>query len=328
VSAIPGVAEAAATTWIPLTGDHDASTLGVEDRPPPPNTVPPVHPLIYATSNFLATMGIPILSGRALGPQDPAHPLLEAVVSRAFARRYWGDSSALGRRVRPALVTFAGPWYTVVGVAGDVHFRGLEQPADEAVYFPAMLVRKDSLIVPPGLSLVVRSRNGSSPTAITPEVRQAVRSIDPGLPIYGEQSMASVVHAASARTRFLVVVLALASAMALVLGAVGLYGVMAYGVSLRQREIGVRMALGARPSDVGRMISRQGLMLTGIGVVIGLAGAIAITRFLRGLLYDVSPTDPLTLVATCLVLFVVALVASWLPARRAAAVDPADALRE
>jgi ABC-type antimicrobial peptide transport system permease subunit len=191
-----------------------------------------------------------------------------------------------------------------------------------------MLVRKDSLIVPPGLSLVVRSRNGSSPTAITPEVRQAVRSIDPGLPIYGEQSMASVVHAASARTRFLVVVLALASAMALVLGAVGLYGVMAYGVSLRQREIGVRMALGARPSDVGRMISRKGLMLTGIGVVIGLAGAIAITRFLRGLLYDVSPTDPLTLVATCLVLFVVALVASWLPARRAAAVDPADALRE
>lgn len=139
--------------------------------------------------------------------------------------------------------------------------------------------------------------------------------------------MSRVLENASARTRFTMLLLAAAGVIALTLGAVGIYGVMAYGVSLRQREIGVRMALGARPVDVSQMISRQGIALAGVGVVVGLAVAVGVTRFMRGLLYDVSATDPATLGGTCVLLLLVAFVASWLPARRAAAVDPSDALR-
>ena len=139
--------------------------------------------------------------------------------------------------------------------------------------------------------------------------------------------MSDVVDSATARTRFTMLLLGLASAIALVLGAVGIYGVMAYGVSVRQREIGVRMALGARPGDVSWMISRQGMLLAGVGIVIGLGASVALTRFLRGLLYDVSPMDPVALIGAAVSLLGVTLLASWLPARRAAAVDPANALR-
>jgi putative ABC transport system permease protein len=147
------------------------------------------------------------------------------------------------------------------------------------------------------------------------------------LPTFQEQTMSRVVAQASARTRFTMLLLGTAASVALLLGGVGIYGVMAYGVSLRRREIGVRMALGARPADVSQMISRQGVLLAAVGVGIGLAVAIGVTRFMRGLLYDVSATDPLTLAGTCVLLLLVAVFASWLPARRAASVDPAVALR-
>ncbi|MFI5227454.1 MAG: FtsX-like permease family protein, partial [Gemmatimonadales bacterium] len=151
--------------------------------------------------------------------------------------------------------------------------------------------------------------------------------LDPSLPTYGEKPLGDLVSAASARAREMLLLVAVASLLALVLGAVGLYAVMAYGVSLRRREIGVRIALGAQPSQVRRMISRDGVGLAAIGVAIGVATAIGVTRFLRSLLYDVSPTDPTILVGTCVTLLLVALAASWIPARRAAAVDPSEALR-
>ena len=201
----------------------------------------------------------------------------------------------------------------------------MEKPADQSVYFPMMMPDSDSTYVLSGAALVVSTNHGAPD--VTSSVRRIVHDLDPALPTYDERSMTSIVAAAAAKTRFLVLMLGLASGIALVLGAVGIYGVMAYGVSLRQREIGVRMALGARPGDVSRMISRQGVTLAGAGVVIGLAGAIATTRLLRGLLYDVSPTDPVTLAATCAALLGVALLSSWLPARRAAGVDPALVLR-
>jgi ABC-type antimicrobial peptide transport system permease subunit len=162
---------------------------------------------------------------------------------------------------------------------------------------------------------------------MTSAVRRVVHAIDPALPTYDERPLADIVSAASARARVTLLLLAIASALALILGAVGIYGVMAYGVSLRQRELGVRLALGARPIDVSRMVSRQGVTLGAIGVVIGIVCALSVTRLLRGLLYDVSPTDPLTLVTTCVVLLMVAFLASWIPARRAASVDPAEILR-
>ena len=179
--------------------------------------------------------------------------------------------------------------------------------------------------VPHAAAIVVRSTLPDG--AVTPAIRRALQAIDPAIPTYDERALSDVVDAASARARVTLLLLAVASALALLLGAVGLYGVMAYGVSLRRREIGVRLALGAKPADVRGMISRQGGMLGAAGVVIGVACALAATRLLRGLLYDVSPTDPLTLGATCLALLAISLLASWIPARRAARTDALAALR-
>jgi ABC-type antimicrobial peptide transport system permease subunit len=175
------------------------------------------------------------------------------------------------------------------------------------------------------VALIVRTPG--DPSRLVAQVRDAVHHLDPALPTFHEAPMSRLVADASARTRFTLMLLGVAGIIALALGAVGIYGVMAYGVSLRQREIGVRMALGARPADVSWMISRQGLVLAAVGVVLGLAAALGVTRFLRGLLYGVSSTDPLTLGGTCALLLAVALLASWLPARRAASVDPSVALR-
>ena len=322
VRALPGVRDVALTTWLPLGTTGETSALWVDEPAPPPNAVPPVHQFVYSTSNYHSAMGIPILSGRGLAAQDPTRPLLEALVSRSFAERYWKNGTALGRRVRPGL---SGSWFTIVGVVGDVHLIALDRPAEQAVYFPLVLPDGDSTTVMNNVTVVVRT--SGSPDAVTAPVRQIVRSLDPALPVYGERLMSAILEASTARTRFLMFLLGLASTLALVLGAVGLYGVMAYGVSLRQREIGVRMALGARPADVSQMISRQGVTIAAVGVVAGLGASIGVTRFLRGLLYDISPTDPLTLGVTCVVLLAVAFISCWLPARRAAAVDPTVALR-
>jgi putative ABC transport system permease protein len=208
---------------------------------------------------------------------------------------------------------------------GDVHFDALDQPANDAVYVPLMGYYDDKMQVEHFVAVLARTDRENATTLSA--VRQAVHSLDPALPTYDEHSLTSIVSAASARARVTLLLLAIASGLALILGAVGIYGVMAYGVSLRQREIGVRIALGARPLDVSRMVSRQGVTLGAIGVVIGIVCAISVTHLLRGLLYDVSPTDPLVLGATCIVLLVVAFLASWIPARRAAAVDPSEALR-
>jgi predicted lysophospholipase L1 biosynthesis ABC-type transport system permease subunit len=215
-----------------------------------------------------------------------------------------------------------------VGEVGDVHYDALDKPANDIVYFPLVGPNpdgSDSTAVPN--YLIVFARNSAPAGIVTAAIRDVVRSLDPSLPTYGEKPLSDLVHAASARAREMLLLLAIASVIALVLGAVGIYGVMAYGVSLRQREIGVRIALGAQPAQVQRMISRNGVGLAALGVVIGVVAAIGVTRFLRSLLYDVSPTDPVTLIGTCVVLLLVALVASWIPARRAAAVDPAEALR-
>jgi putative ABC transport system permease protein len=294
----------------------------VEDHPLPPNSIPRDHVESNVSPSYFATMHVPLVSGRTFGVQDPARAVPEAIVSRAFAERYWKGGSALGKRIRPGI---DGPWIEIVGVAGDVHLAALDQPAEEAVYFPLVTPDSTATYAPGMVALVVRT--GGDASTLAAPVRRAVQSLDATLPVYDETLMTAIVGAASARTRFTMLLLAVASGLALVLGAVGIYGVMAYGVSLRRREIGVRMALGARPVDVRQMISRQGVMLAGVGVLIGLAGALAVTRFLRGLLYDVSPTDPLTLGGTCVVLLGVALVASWIPARRAAGMDAAVALR-
>lgn len=323
VRALPGVQNASISDWVPLTSDHNVSVVDIGDHSSPPNAVPRVHATPHVDPRYFTTMRIPLLAGRAFESADPTRPSIEAIVSRAFAERYWPSGSALGKEIRPGV---SGPWLTIVGEVGDVHYTSLTKPAEDAVYLPLFSATDSSNVTAPQVAaLLVRSVAPHEEVAAS--VRRTVRALDPSLPTYDERSLTRVVSAASSRARATLVLLAVAAVLALVLGAVGMHGVMSYGVRLRRRELGVRIALGARPWDVSGMIARQGLALAIVGVSLGIACAFATTRLLRGLLYDVSPTDPLTFGITCVVLLGIGALASWAPARRAASIDPGDALR-
>jgi predicted permease len=321
VRALPGVREAAISDWVPLTTDHNDVVVQVEDHPLPPDALPADHFVATVDPNYFKTMGIPLLAGQTLESPYRGRTSLDVVVSKAFAERYWPGGSALGKNIRPSL---AGPWFTIVGEVGNVHFAALNKPAEDAIYLPMLPTDTDATNTPAFVTLLVRTEG---PQDLSLPIRNIVHALDPALPTYGQRSLSSVVAAASSRARVTVLLLVIASTLALILGAVGLYGVLAYGVSLRQREIGVRIVLGAPPAEVSWMVSRQALGLALAGIVIGTGLALAATRLLSGLLYDVSPTDPWTLGATCIGLLVMAGLASWIPARRAAAVDPSEALR-
>jgi putative ABC transport system permease protein len=307
--AIPGVRDVGLTDWVPLSGDHGDMAVEVEE--PIPSEVNQAVATVDAS--YFRALRIPLLRGRTFAAPDPDRPSNEVVVSRGFAERYWPGASPLGKRLRP----LGGQWHTIVGEVGDVHYDALDQPARDMVYFP---------IVGPGTpSLVVRTdaREGDVLSAI----RGIVRALDPAIPTYSEGSLRQLVDNASARARTLAVLLAMASIVTSLLAAVGLYGIMAYTVTMRRRELGIRMAIGARPRDVSRMVSLVGVRLAGVGIAIGTACTLPTSQLLRGLLYGVSPTDPVTLSVTPVAVFVVALVATWIPARRAAAVHPSEALR-
>lgn len=318
--AAPGVRGAAVTDWVPLSADHRSSAIEVEDRPLPRAGVGTAHAVATVDDHYFHTLGIPLLRGRTFASMDDPGAAGEAMVSHAFAVRYWNGVSPVGKRIRPV----GGAWRTVVGEVADVHQAALDRPVDDLVYLP--VVRQDGAAPTPYLvAVLARTRPGQA-GATAGAIRGIVRALDPALPTFDEGTLDDVVRRASTRNRALVVLLAAASAVAMTLGAVGLYGVVAYGVSVRRREIGVRIALGARPADVSRALSLEGLRLAAVGIGIGMACALAFTRLLRGLLYEVSATDPWVLGLTALALLVVAFVASWLPARRAAAVDPAEVL--
>ena len=321
VRALPGVREATISDWVPLSDDHNDVVVTVEDHPLGPNELPRVHWTPTVDPSYFGTLHIPLLAGRTFESPYRAQPSMDVIVSKAFADRYWPDGSPLGKRIRPDI---QGPWFTIVGEVGNAHYQCLDEPAEDAVCLPMSTPDSARLGAPRFVALFVKTDGHQDVSA---SVRNIVHALDPSTPTYDQRSFASVVTAASSRARITVLLLIVASTLALILGAVGLYGVMAYGVSLRQREIGVRIALGAQPNQVSRMISRQGLGLALIGIVIGGAVALSVTRLLRGLLYDISPTDPLTLVSTCVGLLLMAGLASWVPARRAASVDPSEALR-
>jgi putative ABC transport system permease protein len=323
VRAVPGIHAASLTDWVPLTDDQNSAVIAVEDHPAAPGVVPGVRPVMTVDGSYFTTMGIPLFAGRTFEPLDPEHRSHEAVVTHAFTERFWPGGSALGKRIRLGL---SGAWFTIVGEAADAHYDALDKPMSESVYLPFAAADSDTQMgVPRHVALVVDA--GTDAPNVAAAIRQAVRTLDPELPTFDERSLTTIVFGATARARVTLILLVLASALALGLGGVGMYGVMSYTVTLRQREIGVRIALGAQPSEVYLMIARQGLRLGLAGVGIGLVSALAVTRVLRGLLFGISPTDPLTLGGTCVVLIAITFVASLVPARRAASIDPADALR-
>jgi predicted permease len=247
------------------------------------------------------------------------------VVSKALAERFWPGENALGKGVR---CCFPGKvWYRVVGVTEDVRASGFDQPPTEAVYFPMIPLEGAPLEgIPRYVEVVVRSRSGNV-SALTPAVRRVVTELDAQVPVANVRSMGDVVARSMARRTFTLALLGVASVMALLLSAVGLYGVVSYVVGERRPEIGIRVALGAQRGAVGRMVVLQSVRLAVVGVVLGIVGALATTRLLASLLFEVEPDDPATLASVSVVLVAIAAAASWAPARRAMRVDPVEALR-
>jgi len=247
------------------------------------------------------------------------------VVTRSLADRFWPGANPIGRGIKGNGSN--PPFYRIVGVADDVHGEGLEKPPVEAVFFPIVPINGAGLWSPPNdMELVVRT-GLDDPTTAGPSIRRAIASIDPALSVDHVQSMSAVVTHSLARVSFIFGLLGIAAMMALLLSAVGTYGVIAYLVAQRRSEIGLRMALGARRWDVTRLVVEHSLRLTLVGTVIGLAAAWLTTRAMESLLYGVRPTDPISFIAAALFLLIVALAASFGPARRATRVDPVEALR-
>jgi putative ABC transport system permease protein len=329
VRALPGVAAAGTVDILPLGGGNSNSGILIEDFPLPPDAVPPILACRYVSPGYFETMRIPLLAGRTFDAIDPGRRSDTVVVSAALAHRFWHDQSPLGKRLVPGLKEKDSRWYTIVGVVGSVRDLGLERPLTAAIYFPVHHLGgragdRDPA-APRNFTLVVRGR--VEPLALVPPVRAAVRALDPNLPLSRVRPMAEVVARSMVRTSFTMLLLVIAACVALLLGAVGIYGVISYVVSQRTGEIGVRMALGARRRDIARMVLGEGLLVSLAGIALGLAGALAITRLLVALLFEVSPTDPATFVAVPAVLAAVALFASYLPAQRAAEVEPLAAIR-
>ncbi|HSW29765.1 MAG TPA: ABC transporter permease [Longimicrobiales bacterium] len=329
VQAIPGVASAALSSSLTMDGNDSNDALENADRPIEGDQIPPIRRYKFTGGGYFETLGNRLVAGRALTWADVDQHARVAVVTENLAREEWGSAdAAIGRRVRPAAGEEDGPWFEVVGVASDIRDNGVGQDPVATVYWPQIVqgVYEAGAYTPRSVGYAVRVQSGD-PGALLPAVREAVWSVNPVLPLAQERTLEEIADRSMAQTSFTLIMLAIAAGVALFLGSVGIYGVISYVVSQRTREIGVRMAMGAEEADVSRMVLRQAGLLAGMGVVVGLAAAAGVTRLMASLLFGVSPLDPVTFGAVAVALSAVALLASWLPARRAARVDPVVALR-
>lgn len=322
LSSIPGVTAVSLASGLPPLRRINANDTEIEGYQQTPDS--PAQNVDYwnvVGTDYFKTMKIRLLEGRTFETQDEnpnAMPVV--VVNQALAKRFW-TGSPVGRRVNPG---FSDPkvWFTIVGVVEDTKNAGMDKPAGPELYFQLQQVNQ---FLGPNVNFVVRAANTSAP--LESSIRNAVRELDPSLPVYNLWSMNELVSKSMVQPRFLALLLATFSGIALFLAAIGIYGVMAYSVAQRTQEIGVRMALGARQHHVLRLVLGQSLGMLILGAVIGLAGAFALTRLMRTLLFEITATDPLTYVSVIGLLTVVALLACYIPARRAAKVDPLVALR-
>ncbi len=272
--------------------------------------------------NFFATMGMPIITGRDFAASDDRSAPRVAVVSEAFARRYWPGGEAVGNRFKYGPADSKAPWITVVGVAGNIKFKDLRHDPinDPVVYVP--LLQSEVVI-----NLNVVARTSVDPASVAADLRAEIQKMDPAIPVYNVATVMERLSDQTAETRSYALLIGSFAALAMFLAIVGIYGVMSYSVTERTREIGVRMALGASSTNVLGLVVGRGMRLAALGVAFGLAGAFALTRLMSSLLFDVTATDPLTFALTSLIFVAVALAASFIPARRATRTDPMAALR-
>jgi putative ABC transport system permease protein len=328
VSAVPGVESASGINHLPLAGDEWGFSFHIEGRPPerPGEDLVATYRVVFP--GYFQTMRIPILRGRDVTDADNLRSPGVIVINEYLARRYWPGEDAIGKRI-----TFDDPaknpsWLTVVGVAKNTARSNWVSPPEEEVFLPYLQNRAYlDTPSPPFAYLTLVVRASRDPAALAPDIREAIRSLDKNIPISEIQTMNQVVAEANGQSRFYMVLLGAFAVVALVLAGVGIYGVMSYSVSRRTHEIGIRMALGAQSRDVLKLVVFQGIFQALAGVAVGLAGALALSHLMAGLLYGTRPTDPVTFVAAVLVLGGVAVAASYIPARRASKVDPMVALR-
>jgi len=322
VQSIPGVQSAGVITQLPLTTQGLSFTFSLEGQPPTPASNLPLAVFRVISQDYFRAMGVPLLRGRSFTPQDSADAQAVVVINRTMAERFWPGQEALGKRFKIGASDNPNPLMMVVGVVGDVRQSSLDQTLKPEIYVSHLQDRRFFAIP---RDLVVRTTG--DPLAMAAAVRAEIWELDKELPLYQVRTMEQILSASVVGQRFNMLLLTVFAALALLLAAVGIYGLMSYATAQRAREIGVRLALGARASDVLRLVMKQGLILTVSGVAIGLAGAFALTRLMTGLLFGVSATDPSTFTLIAALLTLVALAACWIPARRAARVDPMVALR-
>ncbi len=324
LAAIPGVQGVAAMSGLPPRRQVNANDTDMEGYVPAPNGFPPnVDYYQYVTPDYASTMGIKVVEGRGFEPTDVAGAPPVALINQTLARVFYQNQSPIGRRIRPSGNTV---WCTIVGVLKDVKQGGVDQKTGTELYFSYPQTPETQGYAPRSMNVVLRATLPAS--ALASSIRRAVSGLDPALPIVSLRSMDDVFSDSVSRPRFLAQLLGVFASVALMLAAIGTYGVLAYTVAERRREIGIRMALGAMAQGVVGMVLREGMSLAVVGVAVGVAGALALTRVASTLLFGVKAADPLTFIAVAGFMLVVALLACAVPARRATRVDPLVALRQ
>ncbi len=325
---IPGVSSVGASFSLPMDGYDSNDAAWIEDFPTPEGQIPPIRRFKWVGGNYFETIERRLVAGRTISWTDIHDRAPVLVITENLAREYWqSPMQALGRRMgtgEPSDIV----WREIVGVVADVPDNGIAQGPVATIYYPYVLTGlwDSDLFVQRSMAYAIRTR-GRVPDTLLPSVREAVWSVNPNLPLANVRTLRDILDRSMTRTSFTMVLLGIAAAVALLLGTVGIYGVVSYVVSQRTREIGVRMALGAARSDVSRLVLKQGVMLVVAGLAVGLLAALLLTRLMASLLFGVDAADPLTYGLVAAALAVVALAASYVPARRASGVDPVTALR-
>lgn len=326
IAAIPGVSAVTISTVFPMDGNSSNDLVFAQDRAYSEGQIPPIRRFAFVIPGFFATDGTPLVAGRDFTWTDIYQKLPVAIISENFAREYWDSpGNAIGKRIR---VASTDDWREIIGVAANVYGDGVSKNPPSMVYWPIMRARFEGQAhdVASYTAFGIRSPRAGS-EAFLKEVREAVWSVNPNLPLSRINTLQYYYTRSMARTSFTLIMLAVAGGMALLLGVVGIYGVIACSVSQRVREIGIRMALGAQQQSVTGIFIRHGLILTGIGIAFGLVAALIVMRLMSSLLFHVNPVDPITYGSVTLGLLLTAFIASYLPSRRAATVDPVEALR-
>ena len=323
---LPGVDSVSYANSVPTDGNNSTDVLFAEDRVYAEGELPPLRRFKFIAPGFFQTMGTRLVAGRDLTWTDLEQRRNVAIVSEAMAREMWRDpAGAIGKRIREGT---RDDWREIVGVVGDIRHDGADQKAPTTVYWPIAMnnFSGNEKFLRRGAVFVIRTARAGSESLLA-QVRQIVWSTVPDVPIVSTRTMEDVYRGSMARSSFTLVMLAIAGAMALLLGIVGIYGVISYSVSQRTRELGIRIALGAGNAEVRSMVVGQGLLLAAIGIGLGLAAAAAVTRIMTSLLFETSPVDPITYAVASVGLLAAAALASYLPAHRASSINPVEALR-